>query len=193
MTEQWLSARNAMELVCTIMHVATAPKAICSRAFDRMISARALKLIVDDKECPGDPIPDIFWWAEGGNALNQNWASGDFSTWVNRNVHWKAYGVEFERSGIMALIGQPTPVVAKPKQTPLGGRPPQTWWDDLWCAISAQIHRGELMPNRQTDIEKAMMEWAAANGHDVAESTIRPKARKLFHALEQEDENPPAF
>lgn len=192
MTGRWISAREATALVSRSMHLLAVPEAICSRAHYGLILTRTTNLFVDDRETPGNPIPNEFWWSEGREAMTQNWASGDFSTWINQKAHWKAYGVEFEHSGIMALIGNPLPVPVKAPQIVLGGRPPQTWWDDLWCAITAQIYRGEFVPNRQADIEKAMMAWAAANGHDVAESTVRPKARKLLIALNKEDENPPA-
>jgi len=46
----------------------------------------------------------LFWWAEGHEALDQEWVLGDFSTWIDRNIHWQAYGVEFELDGLKRLL-----------------------------------------------------------------------------------------
>jgi hypothetical protein len=75
------------------------------------------------------------------------------------------------------------------KKVNLGGRPPASWSDGLWIEICRQLYVGELKPSRQSDVTKAMMEWLAAQGHDVSETTVKDRARKLWAAIEREDGN----
>jgi hypothetical protein len=70
-----------------------------------------------------------------------------------------------------------------------GGRPPADWWDDLWIEICRQLFTGDLKPAKQAHVENAMKTWAAQNGHDVGDSSIRPRARKLFSAITSKDRN----
>ena len=45
-----------------------------------------------------------FWWAEGHEALNQDWQAGDFSTWINHAVEVKAFGVSFDFVALSELV-----------------------------------------------------------------------------------------
>lgn len=65
-----------------------------------------------------------------------------------------------------------------------GGRPPAEFWDDMWAEIAILIHLGDLNPRVQADIERAMTAWIEAAGHTAAPSTIRTRARKLWHRLQ---------
>ena len=65
-----------------------------------------------------------------------------------------------------------------------GGRPPKEWWDDLWCAIWGQVYRGDLQPKSQADIERAMLKWVESREESVAESTLKPLARKMFAEMQ---------
>jgi hypothetical protein len=49
-------------------------------------------------------VPASFWWAEGHEALEQDWTRGDFSTWIDRKQHVYAFGVMFRLSQILELI-----------------------------------------------------------------------------------------
>ena len=49
-------------------------------------------------------LPAGFWWAQGQDALNQNWATGDFSTWINQQALWEAFGVTFALAGVLELL-----------------------------------------------------------------------------------------
>ena len=50
-----------------------------------------------------------FFWAASGSALEANWVTGDFSTWIDQKWHCRAFGVQFRRSEIEAMV----PVAAK--------------------------------------------------------------------------------
>lgn len=76
---------------------------ICRRAHDGLLVAKAAILSIDDHRHEDVEIPKEFWWAEGHAALEQNWKAGDFSTWINKQVEWRAYGVTFRASDIDAI------------------------------------------------------------------------------------------
>ena len=58
------------------------------------------------------------------------------------------------------------------------------------CAIWASIYRGDLKPQRQADVERAIKDWTVAQGHDLGDTSAREKARKIWTAMNDEVENP---
>ena len=295
---------------------------LCARAHNGLIRTSAVLLVVGAKRHEQVVIPAEFWWAKGHEALEQNWDTGDFSTWIDHRVEWRAFGVAFDFDGVLAMVpaerracrarelsvagdpgwasareareiacaiggldietagrvlinhGQLGFIAARavsmqrtddhhphkkidtrewdvptwfwsnftrprvdiqrwdegrfegqgesptgqcrivllavymsrdgleaafpPPYEPdkaterknKGGRPLADFWDSLWCAVCGSIYRGDLHPKRQADIERWMLQWASDHGHEVGESTVRPRARKLFEALNEEAENP---
>lgn len=318
MAEQWIEASRALELAGSTF-------ALCERTKAGLIKSRAKLLLIGFDRLEDAVIPTKFWWAEGHEALDQDWASGDFSTWIDRSVEWKAFGVTFALSGVLEMLPferrgltalslsvagntawisaiearkfaykeggvnptmAATAVIEQAKQgfltaravlaqgskggvhktdwdwearewdVPLwfwngftdegsssqswdtgrfagrgkapnglrwmtltgvhflreslnvllpaggskttalsasknqGGRPPAAFADDLMCAIWGLIHQGDLKPKNQADIERAMLDWAAKNDHELGTTVARGKARKVFAALTGEVENP---
>jgi hypothetical protein len=189
---EWISAAEAFKLVSAISdYSGQASRAICSRAHAGLIDTWATRLVIDRESRDNVLIPSGFWWADGGAALKQNWASGDFETWIAKKQHLRAFGVLFSRQGIEALVHPAKSSRSAPHDPSArhGGRPAAAWWDDLWIEICRQLWTGTLQPKNQADIEAAMMAWALKHGHNPGESTIRPRARKLWAALQKEDEN----
>lgn len=97
MHEQWIRAWDAY-------NIDRIPGAIFARLHAGLVRARAKRLIVGPKQYDDHEILPHFWWAEGGNALDQNWIAGDFSTWIENRVHLRAFGVSFELSGILEIL-----------------------------------------------------------------------------------------
>jgi predicted nucleotide-binding protein len=96
--EEWISASGARELLGIGRHNAT--RTICKRAHAGLIRARAERFTRGDRVTDNTEVPAEFWWAEGENALTQNWEIGDFETWINGSQHLRAFGVTFRRSDI---------------------------------------------------------------------------------------------
>ena len=168
-----------------------------SRVSGRMKNASGMFL-------PGSgPISSIWKrWRTGMTGSNSphDWERGVFAGQGNSptGACWVTLsGTHFHVDALQALypsVRQPTAtsdLSPDPRQTP-GGRPPASFWDDLWCSVWGQIYRGDLKPKLQADVEKAMLEWASAHGHEPSHSTIRSRARKLFQALQDEGKNPGA-
>jgi hypothetical protein len=195
--EDWITAAEAVRLLKPVFNSEYMAKmAICQRAHNGLIRARAEQFMIDENVRSNCEIPKGFWWAEGNTALNQNWPTGDFDTWVDRGeVHLRAFGVCFLRADIEKMIpaSKPQPP-AEPDATPAspnpaaGGRPRADWWDDLWIEICRQLYEGDLQPKKQADIEDAMLSWLGKRNEHPAVSTIRPRARKLWQAI-RKDEN----
>jgi hypothetical protein len=64
-----------------------------------------------------------------------------------------------------------------------GGKPLAAHWDDMWAAMAVALYSGDLEPDTQADIERAMADWLAARNLDAAESTLRGRAQKLWREL----------
>jgi hypothetical protein len=200
MTEEivdWLAASQALALLQSKgrLEATMACRTICARANDGLIRARALRFIHGREAADNIDVPRSLWWARGGSALTQNWAAGDFETWIDHRIHMKAYGVTFARTDIEQLIpGRPTAEEPKsqpsiPPSTAKGGRPPADWWEDLLIDLCFRQFRGELQPKTQADVGQAMQEWIAKRGYDAADSTVRKRARKLWDAIKRDAEN----
>lgn len=107
------------------------------------------------------------------------------------DVTIRFYGIRLDPAGVRAMVAnapakplKPStpPASAEPSALNKGGRPKKDFWDDLWIEVCAHIHE-QGIPEHQADIENAMLNWAAENGHDLSVSSVRPKARKLLHRL----------
>jgi hypothetical protein len=97
--EEWISAASAQHLL--------GRRTICKRAHAGLIRARADRFICDGRSADNIDVPVKFWWAEGGRALDQNWTTGDFDTWID-HIHLQAFGVTFWRPDIER--SKPTPL-----------------------------------------------------------------------------------
>jgi hypothetical protein len=115
--EEWISAATAVALLGMEQLLAT--RTICKRAHAGLIKARAERFIRDGRPADDVDVPVELWWAEGGAALDQNWTTGDFDTWIDQRIHLQAFGVTFRRSDIKRP--KPAPLVentASPALTP---------------------------------------------------------------------------
>jgi hypothetical protein len=103
--DEWISADGAVQLLKPVLRSDwQVHRTICKRAHDGLIRARAERFTVDDEARLEKNIPKEFWWAEGESALTQNWAVGDFETWIEHKNHWRAFGVSFHRGDVEKLI-----------------------------------------------------------------------------------------
>jgi hypothetical protein len=180
---EWLTADATSKLLRPALKFSMFTT-LCKRLHAGLIRARCAKFMIAGKTWRRDAlIPRGFWWAEGEAALTSNWVTGDFETWLDHQVHLQAFGVSCYRADIEDMM--PAPEVAPQRTEPAheGGRPTAKFWDDLWVEMCRQIYTGELIPERQADIQKAMQQWCSDNGHSDATSTIKPRASKLWYQV----------
>jgi hypothetical protein len=186
--EEWITPTRALDLLKFTLGHGAATRAICSRAHDGMIRARADRFVEDLRVVDNAEVPTKFWWARGEAALTQNWKTGDFETWIEERIHLKAYGVRFLEADILRMMPDDerpeAPPAVEPQSSPSkGGRYAAEFWDDLWVEMCRQLYEGDLKPKKQADIEKAMLDWLAARGETPGVTTIRERARKLWQAI----------
>lgn len=111
MSDNWIHASEAYARVHA-HQPGRAAEAICERAYDGLIAARAERLILGNKVSELADVPKEFWWARGGAALDAKWALGDFVTWIDNRIHCRAYGVEFARADIERMLPLPKRTIA---------------------------------------------------------------------------------
>lgn len=158
--DDWLSAAEALRRVELVMGEYQARHAIAARAHDGLVRSRAERFIKHRETFDDAELPKEFWWAEGHEALEQNWVAGDFSTWINRTWQWKAYGVRFLESDIAKLIPAPKPEV-QPSQ------------DDEFVPSAEALHGLVKACGDEAAAAGMLLEWAKAGELVVKTRTYR--------------------
>ena len=102
--DEWIRAAEAVAMLKPILPDYSARLRICERAHAGLIRARAQVFHHGQHTFHDHDIPKEFWWAEGHDALRQDWAAGDFSTWIEQRIQSKAFGVTFARADIQKLL-----------------------------------------------------------------------------------------
>jgi len=105
--DEWVRAADAAAMLKPILAEYPARLRICERAHAGLIRARAEQFHQSKQVIQNHEIPKEFWWAEGHEALEQDWAAGDFSTWIEHRIQLKAFGVTFARVDIEKLVPPP--------------------------------------------------------------------------------------
>jgi hypothetical protein len=101
----WIRAADASRLLKPEFNSEyIAQMTICKRAHNGLIRARAERYMVVKQASDNQEVPKEFWWAEGGGALQQNWTTGDFETWIRQEIRLQAFGVSFLRGDVEKMI-----------------------------------------------------------------------------------------
>jgi hypothetical protein len=138
--EEWISAASALALLGLNFEIGK--RAICKRAHAGLVKARSQRFIHDGRPTDDVDIPVEFWWAEGERALNQNWATGDFDTWINHEIHLEAFGVIFRRSDIERLNPVPTAIKGQKRRVA----------EQKISRLPTILSRGCLVQNRNIEL-----------------------------------------
>ncbi|NPU10924.1 nucleotide-binding protein [Bradyrhizobium sp. 83002] len=102
---QWISAAAAINLLKPIYRSSArmAQCAICEHANGELVRARARRYMIGNGARDDFPIPNVFWWADGREAMTQDWQAGSFSTWINDTEH-RAFQVKFAQEDIEKMM-----------------------------------------------------------------------------------------
>ena len=204
----WIAARDAIEMLKSGERVREPIAFLTEHARLGLVAGRAIEarrfeerqvteLVWDEREWD---IPAWFWDPASRLQGHEDWELGQFGAVEPGSIGtgWiKLSGVHFLTELITEVL--PPPAIDPFPETGnldgrskagVGGRPPQSWWwDDMWCDVWGLIHQGDFKPEKQADVERAMLTWASRNGHTLSEATARPKARKLFSVYKGEATN----
>jgi len=107
---EWISTSDAVAMLQPALTRYAAQMRICERAYVGMIRARAEQYHRDNEVFSDCDIPKEFWWAKGHAALEQDWTVGDFSTWIDKRIELKAFGVMFARADVEKLLRSAKPI-----------------------------------------------------------------------------------
>lgn len=141
-----------------------------------------------------------YWRAVGED--DQFWITGDLTLRVRDDVGYSSdlrfYHVRFDPNAVSAVIpphlNKPGGVEEAPRNNPAiaankGGRPPKSWWQDLWVEMCCQVYEGDIHPTAtQADIFARMQQWVSDHDHDAGETVLKEAARKLSVALKARSE-----
>src|SRR5271165_113143 len=163
--EDWITADSAVALLG--LGYLVARRTICKRAHAGLIKARAQRFIRTGQSADDVEIPREFWWAEGGDALTQKWATGDFDTWTAHEVHLEAFGLTFRRADIE--LSRSAPVVVNAPSTHRKARGATD--RDVVLMLAERFH-GVVRQIRQRHDSRPTLD--VADEYDVQD---------LFHAL----------
>lgn len=103
MANEWITAATALRYLTDDLYPYNEQQAICERAHNGLIAARAETLIWGDETRRNCKVPKEFWRAEREDDLLENWETGDFSTWIDGAFEAKAFGVSFDFLGVVEL------------------------------------------------------------------------------------------
>ena len=104
MAHDWIRAALALRYVAGDQSEYEARLRICERAHAGLIGAKADVVVWQGQEERDRSIPKDFWWAEGNEALEQDWQAGDFATWIDQKIEVKAFGVSFDFTALSDLV-----------------------------------------------------------------------------------------
>src|SRR5690606_18601928 len=94
-------------------------------------------------------------------------------------------GLHVHRSGL-AFLGLSDDEQGDETKVPSNrGRKPKYDWPAACVAIYGQLERGELIPQVQADIEKALIAHLTHGDNVPTESTVRPSAKLLWEEFKK--------
>lgn len=64
-----------------------------------------------------------------------------------------------------------------------GGKPLAAHWNDMWSSIAVQLWTGDLKPQSQADVKRAMLDWFNANEIDIGDTAVTERARQLWRKM----------
>jgi TIR domain len=157
--EEWITAADALRLLKPVFGEYTAQLTICKRAYAGLIRARAEHYMINNQEAGAREVPKGFWWDEGHSELEQNWTSGDFTTYTNRgNTRHRAFGVSFSRADIEKLIPTEPEGVAAPKpEGETGGDRAMEW--DVFISHASEDKEDFVRPLAETLRRSGLRVW----------------------------------
>lgn len=188
---EWMSAKEARALAFQRIQPAIAGKKIIELARLGFITGRAVVLeayrqgrsnvetLTEEREWN---IP-LWFWQEFtlSEKSGQDWEMGKFSGSGNGPdlINYVILsGVHFHRESMAALDG---PKAAPPEsEEQRRGRKAQYDWPGAISAVWGKLHRGELNPKVQADIEDALIVHLTVGDDAPGESTVRPFAKPIW-------------
>lgn len=169
MTPVWIEAALALNIASEGGSKTAAIHTICQRSHAGLIRSTARTLTTGKERQSNVGIPKKFWWAEGHDALEQNWVTGDFSTWLDGAVQLQAFGVRFALEDVLELLPIEKRAVAA-KQYSVAGNADWLSAKDSCTKIAQQEAISYYMAGHKI-IERARLGFVTARAVEMRSTT----------------------
>lgn len=188
--EAWISAADLLRMLVAMGDVYRAGEAILEACQLEQIVGRALlaqcrfrnRSDLDWIQREWE-IPLWFWRDFARREFFQNWQLNKAHGKGERHrqyLHISLQGVHFHRSGLRNLgFVDAATEVELPSRAPVGRKPTYDW-PATTVAVFGLIYRGDLKPQNQADIERALIEHLTKGDGAPSESTVRPYAKLVW-------------
>jgi len=206
MAEHWIPSAEAIEFVAQRydaskryadfdVALAVAEEALLKRLSSGALRARASKghmnwgdpfLMENETDFENDCLPASFWSTlsrSDHRDRNLDWVLGDFSYTFGQNDYCAsgdAFDVHFDARGIPGSFGSVEADSAATKDQRSAGRPAKFDWPKTVLAIFGLIYRGDLKPENQAEIERALIAHLDDKNGGPSQSTVRPYAKLIW-------------
>lgn len=195
--ENWISPSEALHLLKSVGHPSVIATAILARLGGGIIRSNAEARLAyrhgrQFEHAAQIDLEQSLWFVGGHNATSSFWQTGDatFSVHVGQTeVIYQAFGIRFWKPDILKMLpthqsnSASTSLYQAPAPRP-NGRPPKAYWEPLLIEMARQLYAGELCPKSQADVQRAMHDWLASNGHSAGEPQVKARARQLWTAIQ---------
>ena len=102
---------------------------------------------------------------------------------IRRQLELHRFAFTKPSSPIQSVPNVETGSTAQPKKN-AGGKPLARHWDEMWAEIAVRLWTGDLKPKSQADVKRAMLDWLSAHHIDAGDSTVVPRARRLWQNIQ---------
>lgn len=126
------------------------------------------------------PVGDADWWDTGDIRVSMPPGPRD------GGGTYRHFDVRFDPADVAVLLAGAPPrlqLATPPQPASRAGRPRKDFWDDLVIATMRAIWVGDFQPASQADVEHWMLDWAARNGHEIGETSVKAPAKKILAAF----------
>jgi hypothetical protein len=191
--QDWLTAKAARQLAYSSLGYAPGAAGDAIIELARLGLAFAKAVLAEGSGARGSAgsswqeyewdIPTWFWSGFASSPDGRkDWEQGRFTTVCSSPSGPKRITV----SGVHLLRASliPNGQSDVPKETALQakrGRKPSYDWDAVVTAVWGQLLRGELIPDHQADIERAMVKLLSVGDKEPSVSTVRPYASRIWN------------
>lgn len=179
---EWVSSKCLMDAMgARLRPCSTAAQRVCKRAHAGLLRARAKRFFADGDRSDDVEVPAVFWWAEGLQALTQDWEAGDFETWLNHKVRLRAFGVEWAKDDAEDMgVSFLQPLKAEDVSDERTGDPgrPSLGYQLYKSEFDRRWGRGEMEHDLKAEA-RALLQWFEETHPDRQAPTAKTIANRI--------------
>jgi hypothetical protein len=188
---KWLRLRDALALACRRLDRGNAKQEICDLAIARKIVLRGemsgCYLFFNKEHYCAYLVPSNIDWRGGRLFKFNEYNRSPSNLRVLNNDVFQAFVDGRSLTNPKPAESANTESQIYPRSR--GGRPKKFSWDDIWIETCRYIHDNGI-PATAAELMRHLQQWCENQfGEQPADSTFKPKLRKLYAVLRRPDEN----